>query len=546
MARDVKLAREAARDVAHDATSETHNQDHQTATTKLPRFSHGRDSLEGADLNEIFQILDEDTRQGLLRLVRVAASEHEALHEGGLEGPIMTHDEIEAYRPSAGPQTRKILEAPLSPVEFARHIIHQFDAMFDSLTHLRVAHQTVLLRLATKAEVARKKTQDAIEARATTASRDREIDDLREEIVALETQMQAQPFTENAYPATESANLPTREQVYLPQLGATTHQAYPIPTREDSAKLDAHSTTSDHQLALARSKNIRHPDKFRGDRTRWIAFEERVRGNLRKAEILYPAEEDKIEYVRDHLDGTAYDLLHSRTRIGAKTPLSSFDAVMTFLHDNYYPHDLLARSKAEFHNMTMHDSDKLEDFLAKFRRAAFHVGYDDDLQIEFLKDKAAPRLRRAMVGRWHFDSFQKAEQALRDIEQDQQTIYEQAKAYRQKNPSTTGIYAKPTRSTGTSKNDRNQTTHRPNDRTTNTSDPNSRIPLTAEERERLMKVGGCFYCREIGHVAPQCPTRPSRRSEVKNASIKKHKDSDSEDSDTETAVEGKGKAAPPV
>lgn len=31
-------------------------------------------------------------------------------------------------------------------------------------------------------------------------------------------------------------------------------------------------------------------------------------------------------------------------------------------------------------------------------------------------------------------------------------------------------------------------------------------PLTQAERDRLRKIGGCFRCREPGHIAPNCPT----------------------------------------
>jgi hypothetical protein len=33
-------------------------------------------------------------------------------------------------------------------------------------------------------------------------------------------------------------------------------------------------------------------------------------------------------------------------------------------------------------------------------------------------------------------------------------------------------------------------------------------PLTQEERTRLMKTGGCFYCRQSGHVIANCPSKP--------------------------------------
>ena len=36
-------------------------------------------------------------------------------------------------------------------------------------------------------------------------------------------------------------------------------------------------------------------------------------------------------------------------------------------------------------------------------------------------------------------------------------------------------------------------------------------PLTPLERERLRKVGGCFYCRQLGHMIGECPSRQPKR-----------------------------------
>ncbi len=33
-------------------------------------------------------------------------------------------------------------------------------------------------------------------------------------------------------------------------------------------------------------------------------------------------------------------------------------------------------------------------------------------------------------------------------------------------------------------------------------------PLTQTERARLVKIGGCFYCRQAGHMIAECPNKP--------------------------------------
>jgi hypothetical protein len=37
-----------------------------------------------------------------------------------------------------------------------------------------------------------------------------------------------------------------------------------------------------------------------------------------------------------------------------------------------------------------------------------------------------------------------------------------------------------------------------------------RTPLTATEREKLIRTGGCFYCRKTGHMIGECPYRTER------------------------------------
>ena len=43
---------------------------------------------------------------------------------------------------------------------------------------------------------------------------------------------------------------------------------------------------------------------------------------------------------------------------------------------------------------------------------------------------------------------------------------------------------------------------------TRTHESRPRKPITDEERADLAAKGGCFYCRQLGHVVVDCPLRP--------------------------------------
>jgi Zinc knuckle len=38
------------------------------------------------------------------------------------------------------------------------------------------------------------------------------------------------------------------------------------------------------------------------------------------------------------------------------------------------------------------------------------------------------------------------------------------------------------------------------------------ITLTDQEREQLRKIGGCFFCRGVGHMARDCPRKKKKPS----------------------------------
>jgi hypothetical protein len=124
---------------------------------------------------------------------------------------------------------------------------------------------------------------------------------------------------------------------------------------------------------------------------------------------------------------------------------------------------------------------------------ACYAGYDEEAQLEFLKTKVAPRLQRCFAGRWNFSTVAEAEVVVRATDLDQNMMWEASQD---------------------GKRESNRRTHaadRTQDPTPSTTTHTSRrTPLITAERERLTRIGGCFFCRKEGHIMGDCPVRPSR------------------------------------
>jgi hypothetical protein len=280
------------------------------------------------------------------------------------------------------------------------------------------------------------------------------------------------------------------------QKGENPHMSAPHDENiHDNTKLETNlepDKINSDALVLARINNLRKPDCFAGDRSKWVAFEDHMTSNLKIAEPLYPTESDKLQYLKMSLDGTPHELLHIRTQPDQPNRITTLGDALRFLRNKYYPFELVNQAENNLHTLRMDDKDSFDEFFTEFQKLSFQLRLDEQAQLTILRGKLAPRLHRTTHGKWNYGSLTEAEFDLRNIDSDQRAYFLQQGARR---------------------------TARINPARSLTSVGPDRSFLMPGNREYVKKERHCFYCRKEGHIARECTERTARQSRTQPATM---------------------------
>lgn len=204
---------------------------------------------------------------------------------------------------------------------------------------------------------------------------------------------------------------------------------------------------------------------------------------------------DQVDSACSCLAGAALDWA-----ISVHDTIANFDTFAALLKKEFGPPNPSRAARTEL--WTCAQTSSLSDYTSRFRALCLQVdGLSKDEQADRYLFGLKPHLRKELLAR-QANTF--TEMTLLATSLDQSNSLAHAS-----NPQSTA----PTPATRPSSyRAAALSTTGPLTSTTDRVGPARKGPLTPELRAELLRLGGCFYCRLLGHLVANCPTKPASRA----------------------------------
>jgi hypothetical protein len=225
----------------------------------------------------------------------------------------------------------------------------------------------------------------------------------------------------------------------------------------------------------------------------------RIKDKLAANEDHYPTAALLLAYVKSRCGGRAAEHLITRSRDEALNKYTDAIDVLDHLKAIYQDVNRAIQAKAKFRRLYMKTADKFQDFLSEFSYLAQESGLSEPEWKEELYHRINADLQRSVTREstdegYGFQEF--SEVCTRMANRLEQISLKEQRGKNQTGQTTsaktTHTAAKPS-SIG-----RTQSTN---------IAAGVQGRLTTEDRTQLMKAGKCFYCKQEGHVARDCPIK---------------------------------------
>ena len=260
----------------------------------------------------------------------------------------------------------------------------------------------------------------------------------------------------------------------------------------------------------------------------------RIKDKLAANEDHYPTAALRLAYVKSRCGGRAAEHLITRSRDEALNKYTDAIDVLDHLKIIYQDVNRVILAKGKFRRLYMKTTDKFQDFLSEFSYLAQESGlaepeWKEELYYRINADLQRSVMRESTDGGYGFQEF--SEVCTRMANRLEQISL---KEQRGKNPISQATSAK------TTNRETTNTATKPTlvGRAQNTT-PGVQARLTTEDRQELLKDGKCFYCKQKGHMARDCPIK---KTTVELKALEQADQSDSQSD--EKQPENQGKANP--
>ncbi|KAJ8096308.1 hypothetical protein PM082_011464 [Marasmius tenuissimus] len=284
---------------------------------------------------------------------------------------------------------------------------------------------------------------------------------------------------------------------------------------DDESSYDSFRSTTTRGFSELKERGIK-PERFTGDRDKTDRFCYDFGRYLRFNNRFYPKESERVDLflsLIDHPWADARSLELEDDHWDDDIPQNNkrwttFADIRHRFKQDFGVRGRKGRSQVVLEEISMSGNlAKLENYIAAFELAAPFTGYNDEALLQFFKAGMNPGLRRAVEG---MEPEPEGLQKFIKAAIHKQNRFEQQQAESK-------LWRKPTATPAV--NVRAVPLAPAPQQTTPSRNPFNGTPvgkLTPEERERCIREGRCFRCRQQGHNTPQCPsnTVPTTQPQV--------------------------------
>ena len=266
---------------------------------------------------------------------------------------------------------------------------------------------------------------------------------------------------------------------------------------------------------VSQGSNKHYPDvpEFHGDPTVWESWQLHLHSKFRASAILFPTEQSRIDYIRDHCKSTAFDVIKARCLRDASDPYTTAQQMLEDLDNMYGEFDPYGTADARLHSpdfgMSVQKKETFDQFLTRYTVTIAPLQLSEQQKISQLTRTITRRLRFLTINGIKPTVFKDYVKRLRQCDLNMRLTNQQhGHQHDQYHEDFDGYSSDQSHSSKSSKQGKGRGYHGANQH-------------SKETREQLRHEGKCFRCQKPGHMAMDQNAPCKGRSNSRERAVEK-------------------------